>query len=116
MNNKITTDQLIELYQSIGFNIFDTKDTGAGISRHYKYYTSDFDDRHYTLVLFRIYGSDRTDFRLYIHFNSNGGFSDSEFQISDDDEKRRQFILDKTNTIFNREIRDIKLEQLGICE
>jgi hypothetical protein len=84
---------MIEEFLKIGFKFSKSENTGAGFVKEYSYYPEYLKDNHYTLVTFRNHSPAKTldgdsvdqgtDYRLYVHRNSDGSFVSSPFQLSD---------------------------------
>jgi len=104
---------MINMFLEIGFKLVKQEDTEVGYVREYKYYPDYMEDKHYTLVLFTYKKGSDNDWRLYIHKNS-GGFVESLFQLSDFTNQNKNHIKDCFNKIFFAEIRNKKLEKIGI--
>jgi hypothetical protein len=119
---------MIDMFLDIGFELVGQEDNEYGYLREYKYYPSYMEDNHYRLVLFtyvnfsmKRYQSNEfdcqirdSDWRLYMHRNSDDGFVDSLFQLSDYSDFNKVLIKKYFDRIFSIEIRDKKLEELGI--
>ena len=105
---------MIDMFLEIGFELVGQEDTEVGYVRDYKYYPSYMGDNHYTLVRFTYRKGGDNDWRLYIHKNSDGSYVDSLFQITDYLEWNKVLIKKYFDRIFFIEIRDKKLEELGI--
>ena len=104
---------ILDIFLKIGFRFFSYDEPGAGKAYEYKYYPDYLDDKHYTLIVFKVYYSESLDWRLYVH-NTDGSFNDSIFQISDGCESNINFIYNKIYKTFVLEMRDIKLQELGL--
>ena len=104
---------MIDMFLEIGFELVGQEDTEVGYVR-YKYYPSYMGDNHYTLVRFTYRKGGDNDWRLYIHKNSDGSYVDSLFQLSDYSDFNKVLIKKYFDRIFYIEIRDKKLEELGI--
>ena len=119
---------MIDMFLDIGFELVGQEDNEYGYLREYKYYPSYMEDNHYRLVLFtyvnfsmrnsflELKGKEirDSDWRLYMHRNSDDGFVDSLFQLSDYSDFNKVLIKKYFDRIFSIEIRDKKLEELGI--
>lgn len=107
---------MIDMFLEIGFKLVRQKVTEAGYVREYKYYPVYMEDKHYTLIRFTYRyreGSDN-DLRLYIHRNEDGGYLESPFQLSDYSDFNKVLIKEHFDRIFLTEIRNQKLEKIGI--
>ena len=104
----------LERFLSMGFKFHSYDEPGAGKAYEYKYYPDYMSDTHYTLIVFKHYKSDNNDWRLYIHNNSDGSYVESPMQISDYTDSNRNYINNKIGEIFQSEMRDLLLEELGI--
>ena len=107
---------ILERFLSIGFRFHSYTEPGAGKAYEYKYYPDYMSDTHYTLIVFKHYKykSDNNDWRLYIHNNSDVSYVESPMQISDYTDSNRNYINNKIDEIFQSEMRDNKLKELGI--
>jgi hypothetical protein len=105
---------MIDMFLEVGFKLVKQEDTEFGYIREYKYYPDYMGDNHYTLVLFTYKIGGDTDWRLYIHRNKDGSYVESPFQLSDFTDRNKVFIKDYFNKIFFAEIRNQKLEKIGI--
>lgn len=104
----------LERFLSIGFKFHSYDEPGAGKAYEYKYYPDYMGDTHYTLIVFKNNNSYGKDWRLYIHNNSDGSYVESPMQISDYTDSNRNYINNKIDEIFQSEMRDLLLEELGI--
>jgi len=105
---------MINMFLEIGFNLVKQEDTEFGYVREYKYYPDYMEDKHYTLVLFTHKKGSDNDWRLYIHRNEDDLYVESPFQLSDFTDRNKVFIKEHFNKIFFVEIRNQKLEKIGI--
>jgi hypothetical protein len=105
---------MIDMFLEIGFKLVKQEDTEVGYVREYKYYPDYMEDKHYTLVRFTYRKGNDNDWRLYIHRNEDGGYVDSPFQLSDYTDRNKVFIKEHFDKIFFAEIRNQKLEKIGI--
>ena len=106
--------KILERFLSIGFRFHSYDEPGAGKAYEYKYYPDYMGDKHYTLIVFKHYYSSNNDWRLYIHNNSDVSYVESPMQISDYTDSNRNYINNKIDEIFQSEMRDNKLKELGI--
>ncbi len=125
---------LLNKFKNIGFEYINTKspvklldeipthpnkDDCDVIVNEYRYYPSYFTDQHYTLVLVRtvvtyLITQKRADefnyeFRLYIYSNLDGKCLKSIFQT-----QYIPTIEEIVNDLFQSELRDSKLREIGI--
>lgn len=105
---------MIDMFLEIGFKLVRQEDTEVGYVREYKYYPDYMEDKHYTLVRFTYRKGNDNDWRLYIHRNEDGSYVDSPFQLSDYTDKNKVIIKEHFDKIFLTEIRNQKLEKIGI--
>ena len=105
---------MIDMFLEIGFKLVRQEDTEVGYVKEYKYYPDYMEDKHYTLVLFTYRKGSGNDWRLYIHRNEDGRYIESTFQLSDYTDRNKVFIKKHFDKIFFAEIRNQKLEKIGI--
>ena len=105
---------MIDMFLEIGFELIKQKDGEVCYEREYKYYPDYMEDRHYTLIRFTYIKENYSDWRLYIHENKDGRYVESPFQLSDYTDRNKIIIKEYFDKIFFTEIRNQKLEELGI--
>jgi len=105
---------MIDMFLEVGFKLVKQEDTEVGYVREYKYYPDYMEDKHYTLVLFTYKKGSDNDWRLYIHRNEDGSYVESPFQLSDYTDRNKAIIKEHFNNRFFAEIRNQKLEKIGI--
>lgn len=91
-----------ELFKKIGFELTDVEVTKDNV-RHYKYRPGYLVDTHYTLVVYKGH-----DYRLYTHYDEDGSFETTPFQISAYNEYCKNLLMEKINEVFPEEIKNIE--------